>query len=185
VSRRRLERELKKLAESIGGDEAIAVIKALRGKDYQTDEELAEKTKIRVNTVRKILYALNEIGIAEFKRIKDQETGWYYYYWKLNMEKLPKVIMTKKRKELEKLKKKLEEGEQIYYWCGVPDHPKMTFDEALEYEFQCPICRRILNQYDNSKELEEIRKKIEQLEREIGLKKNKRKRGNDHGGYYK
>lgn len=55
-----------------------------------TDEELAEATGIRVNTVRRILYMLNDEGLADFKRIRDPETGWYYYYWRLETKSSPK-----------------------------------------------------------------------------------------------
>jgi len=176
VARRR-NKELFELAMDMGGEEAVEVIKALEKKKEATDEELAEMTNIRVNTVRKVLYMLYDQGLAEFKRIRDKETGWYYYYWRLETKRLPEIIRAKKMAELKKLREMLEEEtSEIYYHCGTPGHPKLTFDEAMEYEFQCPICGQMLMQYDNTQVVEELKKRIEELEIELGLRKKPRKK---------
>ncbi|AMQ18579.1 transcription factor E [Thermococcus peptonophilus] len=173
---KRKNKELLEIAQEIGGDEAVEVVKALEKMKEATDEELAEATGIRVNTVRRILYMLNDEGLADFKRIRDPETGWYYYYWRLETKKLPEIIRSRKMAELKKLKEMLEEEtSEIYYWCGTEGHPKLTFDEAMEYEFQCPICGRMLMQYDNTHIVEELKRRIEELEIELGLKKKPRK----------
>lgn len=174
---RRKNKELIEIAMDIGGEEAVEVVKALEKMKEATDEELAEKTGIRVNTVRRILYQLNDQGLADFKRIRDPETGWYYYYWRLETKRLPEVIRAKKMAELKKLKEMLEEEtSEIYYWCGEEGHPRLTFDEAMEYEFQCPICGKMLMQYDNSRIVEELKKRIEELEIELGLRKKPRQK---------
>ncbi|AEC52143.1 transcription initiation factor E subunit alpha [Pyrococcus sp. NA2] len=180
----RRNKELLEIARDIGGEEAIKIVKALEKKGEATDEELAEITGIRVNTVRKILYALYDAKLADFKRVKDEETGWYYYYWHIETRRLPEIIRTRKMQELEKLKKMLqEESNEVYYHCGNPEHPKLTFDEAFEYGFRCPICGEILQEYDNSKVIEELKKRIEELEIELGLRsppkkeKEKKSRG--------
>jgi transcription initiation factor TFIIE subunit alpha len=174
---RRKNKELLELALDMGGEEAVEVIKALEKKKESTDEELAEITGIRVNTVRKVLYMLYDQGLAEFKRIRDKETGWYYYYWRLETKRLPEIIRAKKMAELKKLREMLEEEtSEIYYHCGTPGHPKLTFDEAMEYEFQCPICGQMLMQYDNTVVVEELKRRIEELEIELGLRKKPRKK---------
>ena len=159
MARRKGRKELLELAMDMGGEEAVEVIKALEKKGEATDEELAEATEIRVNTVRKILYMLYDTKLADFKRIRDKETGWYYYYWRLDTKRLPEILRAKKMEELKTLRRMLEEETQeIYYHCGDPGHPKLTFDEALEYEFQCPICGAMLQEYDNSAIVEELKK---------------------------
>ncbi len=175
---RRKNKELIELAMDMGGEEAVEVIKALEKKKEATDEELAEMTEIRVNTVRKVLYMLYDQGLAEFKRIRDKETGWYYYYWHLETKRLPEIIRARKMTELKKLREMLEEEtSEIYYWCGSEGHPKLTFDEAMEYEFQCPICGQMLMQYDNTAVVEDLKRRIEELEIELGLRKKPRRSG--------
>ena len=39
-----------------------------------TDEEIAKETGIKLNVVRKILYKLYDLKIANYKRSKDPET---------------------------------------------------------------------------------------------------------------
>uniref|UniRef100_UPI0015A759EE Transcription factor E n=1 Tax=Pyrococcus furiosus (strain ATCC 43587 / DSM 3638 / JCM 8422 / Vc1) TaxID=186497 RepID=UPI0015A759EE len=97
------------MARDIGGDEAVEVVKALEKKGEATDEELAELTGVRVNTVRKMLYALYDAKLATMRRVRDDETGWYYYYWRIDTKRLPEVIRTRKLQELEKLKQMLQE----------------------------------------------------------------------------
>lgn len=46
----------------------------------ETDEEIAKKTGIKLNIVRKILYRLYDMGLASYKRSKDPETQWFTYY---------------------------------------------------------------------------------------------------------
>lgn len=171
AKRKSMRKELIELAREIGGDEAVEIVKALEKKKEVTDEELAEMTGIRVNNVRKILYEFYDIGIADFKRIRDKETGWYYYYWFLETKRLDEIIRNRKMKELNELKKMLDqETSEIYYWCGKPGHPRLIFDEAMEYQFQCPICGEILMEHDNSAIVEDLKKRIEELEMELGLR---------------
>ena len=168
---RRKNKDLLKFAEEIGGEEAKEVIKALEKTVEATDEELAEITGIRVNTIRKILYSLYDNQLAEFRRTRDKDTGWYYYYWHLETKRLSDIIRSKKVQELKKLKEALEEEtKEIYYHCGTPGHPRLTFDEAMEYEFRCPLCGEMLMQYDNSEVVKELQERIKKLEKELGIK---------------
>lgn len=170
MAKRKMRKAFIELVQGMGGDEAVEVVKALEKKKEATDEELAEATGIRVNTVRKILYMLYDQKLADFKRLRDKETGWYYYYWRLEINRLPEVLRAKKMEELKTLKRMLEEETgEIYYTCGTPGHPKLTFDEAIEYEFQCPICGAMLTEYDNREIVEELKRRISELEKELGL----------------
>ncbi|MDH5794701.1 MAG: hypothetical protein OEZ24_01195, partial [Candidatus Bathyarchaeota archaeon] len=49
---------LMKVANVLGGEEAIKIVEVLGQVDEITDEEIVEKTEIKLNTVRKILYRL-------------------------------------------------------------------------------------------------------------------------------
>ncbi|NPA47415.1 MAG: transcription factor [Thermococci archaeon] len=164
-------KELMELAMEIGGEEAQLVVKALQKKKEATDEELEEMTEIRVNTIRKVLYSLHEMGLADFKRVRDKESGWYYYYWHLETKRLPELIKARKLKELERLKRERDSTPQVYFWCGKEGHPTMTLDEAFEYEFRCPLCGDIMMQYDNTEKIRELDEMIERLEVELGIRK--------------
>ena len=62
-------------------EEAIPVLECLM-KGKVTDEEISEKTQLKLNIVRRILYKLYDAGVASYKRSKDPETQWYTYTWK-------------------------------------------------------------------------------------------------------
>ena len=58
------------LSQSIGEDDlknVKAIIQALIN-GSETDEEIHEKTEIKLNTVRKLLYKLHDASIANYKR---------------------------------------------------------------------------------------------------------------------
>ena len=49
---------LLKVAEALGEEDAVRLIDILKNSEETTDEEIATKTGIRLNSVRKILYKL-------------------------------------------------------------------------------------------------------------------------------
>ena len=68
------------------------------------DLEIAEETDIKLNTIRKVLYKLNEAGIASYKKSQDPETKWFIYSWKFEEENVSDIIT----KKYEKLSEEIE-----------------------------------------------------------------------------
>ena len=66
----------------------------------ETDEEIAKKTGIKLNIVRKILYRLYDMGLASYKRSKDPETQWFTYTWKFDKEEYVEKIRKNRIKRL-------------------------------------------------------------------------------------
>lgn len=62
---------LMKVATSIGEEEAIKLIENLKNLDEITDDEIANKTGIRLNSVRKILYKLYDHSLVSLRRTRD------------------------------------------------------------------------------------------------------------------
>lgn len=101
----------------------------------------------------------NDEGLVDFKRIRDFEIGWYYYYWCFEIKKFFEIICFRKMVEFKKFKEMLEEEiSEIYYWCGIEGYLKFIFDEVMEYEFQCLICGKMFMQYDNIYIIEEFKR---------------------------
>ena len=62
---------VKQLLTTVVEDESnLPIVEALND-GIETDEEIANKTGIKLNIVRKILYRLYDMGIASYKRSKD------------------------------------------------------------------------------------------------------------------
>jgi len=99
---------LMKVASSLGEEEAVKLIEHLKNLDEITDDEIATKTGIRLNSVRKILYKLYDHSLVSLRRTRDPKTGWFIFHWRLQPDQLEGFILSQKRRVLEKLNVRLE-----------------------------------------------------------------------------
>lgn len=149
---------LSSIVDGENGDENLAIIDCLV-EGIATDEEIAEKTGIRLNLVRKVLYRLHDSGLATYKRSKDPETQWYSYTWEFKQIKVNAQIREKGEELINSLKNSLEKEENsIYFTCN--EEHRFDFDLATSNGFICPDCGEELIGYDNSKDIEEIKTRI-------------------------
>jgi len=159
---------LVKIAEALGEEEAIKLIEILKNSDETTDDDLANKTGIRLNTVRKILYKLYDHSLVSLRRTRDPKTGWFIFHWKLQLDQLEGFILSQKRRVLEKLDIRLEyEKNHDFYYCYTPGCKRIPFEEAVELVFRCPTCGKPLMHYDNNKIIQALIKKTEQIRKEL------------------
>ncbi|MCX8172172.1 MAG: transcription factor E [Archaeoglobaceae archaeon] len=141
-----------------------AILYSLGIKDEFTDDQLALELGIEINEIRKALFAMYELGLAEYRRKKDDETGWMEYYWKLNYDKAKVVLKRELEKTRDKLLKKLKnETNAIYYIC--PNMcTKVNYDEAILMGFVCPKCRNKLEFLDCSDAIAKIEEEMRNIE---------------------
>ena len=59
----------------IAGEPGYQVAAAFVEKEL-TDDEVAKKTGIRINLVRKILYDLYDSRVVGYRRVRDESSGW-------------------------------------------------------------------------------------------------------------
>src|SRR4030066_876190 len=112
---------LVKVARALGEDDAVALLAILKGSGEITDDEIANKTSIRLNSVRKILYKLYDHSLVGLRRTRDPKTGWFIFHWRLQPDQLEGFILSQKRRVLEKLSGGLEYGKnQDFYSCNTP-----------------------------------------------------------------
>ena len=163
-----LDEELMKVARLFGGDEAVTVINLLKKKSEATDEMLATESTVRLNTVRKILYKFYDHGLVSCTRVRDEKTGWFIFYWKLQMDQLDAFIRSRKRRALEKLKQKLDyERNHSFFICKNCGDVRVTFEEAMESSFRCAKCGGQLQSSDNTAVVEFLEKRINQIDDEL------------------
>jgi transcription initiation factor TFIIE subunit alpha len=159
---------LMKVAEALGEEEAVKLIEILKNSDEITDDEIANKTGIRLNNVRKILYKLYDHSLVSLRRTRDPKTGWFIFHWKLQPDQLEGFILSQKRRVFEKLNIRLEyEKNHDFYHCNTPGCRRITFEEAVELVFRCPTCGKPLMHYNNEKIVQVLTKKLEQLRKEM------------------
>jgi len=157
-----------RIAELFGGEEAVRVVDILKEVNEITDEEIASRTGIRLNNVRKILYKLYDHSLVALRRTRDENTGWFTFHWRLQPDQLEGFILNQKRRILEKLETRLEyEKDHDFYYCYTLGCRRIPFEEAMELFFRCPTCNKPLMHFDNGQIVEALDKKVEQLRKEL------------------
>jgi transcription initiation factor TFIIE subunit alpha len=158
---------MKKIANVLGGEDAVKVVVALNKLREATDDELLNETGIKLNDVRKALNKLYNHSIVQCDRLRDEQTGWFIFRWRIQPDQFEGFIKNQKRKILRILKKRLdyESGNQFFY-CGTLGDSRVTFEEAMEMIFRCPDCGKKLEQFDNKDIIKTLSDKIEELEKE-------------------
>jgi len=160
---------LLKVATAVGDEEAVKLIGILKNPNETTDDEIANKTGIRLNAVRKILYKLYDHSLVSLRRTRDPKTGWFIFHWKLQPDQLEGFILSQKRRVLEKLNIRLEfEKNHDFFFCYTAGCKRLPFEEAVEVVFRCPTCSKPLMHYENDKIMEALTKKVETLRKELG-----------------
>lgn len=159
---------LTKVATAMGEEEAVQLVEHLKNVGETTDDEIANKTGIRLNLVRKILYKLYDHSLVSLRRTRDPKTGWFIFHWKLQADQLEGFILSQKRRVLEKLDVRLEyEKNHDFYFCSTPGCVRVPFEEAVELVFQCSICGKPMSHCGNEYLVEKLSEKVEQLRQEL------------------
>ena len=149
--------------EELLGEGGVEVASTIYDNEY-TDEEIAKETGIRVNTVRKVLYRLYDNRLASYRRTRDKKTGWYIYYWKMDLNKASEIMRNLEREYLQTLVQKLEyERNNMFFSCG-NGCEKIVFDSASENNFKCLECDSMLSYYDNSDIIRNLEDQIRRLQ---------------------
>jgi len=158
-----------KVAEVFGNEDAVKIMDILKEVNEITDEEIANKTGIRLNFVRKILYKLYDHSLVGLRRSRDENTGWFIFHWRLQPDQVEGFVLNQKRRILEKLETRLRyEKNHDFYYCSTPECERIPFEEAMELVFKCPTCNKPLMHYDNGELIEALNQKIEALRKELG-----------------
>ena len=163
-----LDEELIKIANLFGGEEAVTTVKSLKKLGEGTDETIANDCGIRLNTVRKVLYKLYDHGLVSCTRVRDEKTGWFIFYWRLQPDQLDAFIRSRKKRALDKLKQRLDfEKSHGFFVCKSDPEVRVTFEEAMETSFKCGKCGNQLESSDNGELISGIELRIQKLEAEL------------------
>lgn len=131
------------------------------------EDETQEIPRIALKEVRKSLYKLNERSLARYRRVRDRETGYFVYYWSPIYERILDLIISRRKQSIKKLRQRLDyEQRNLLYVCD-EGHTPVPFSDAFELGFICTTCSKELSQKDNTKTIEFLEKKIEELDREL------------------
>ena len=149
------------------GEEGLDLLERFPEDGEYSDEELAEKTGINLNLVRHTLYTLYEKRLAEYRRLKNTETGWLTYLWTLRLDRIQAAVMEDMRLVLEKLEARESfEEENDFYICNTCG--TFTFNEVVELDFACPRCTQPVEHFDNEALLSALKRRISAIRECLG-----------------
>jgi len=158
-------RFIAEMAETLTGPAGRKIVELLAIRNEMTDDEIAKILDAPINEVRIILHKLFDARLLKYRRERDKKIGWYVYFWRITDENAEIIYKQRKRKVLEKLKKRLiYETQNTFYACSNRDIPRLTFDDAFNNMFKCPVCGAILEPYDNSEIIIVLKNIIEKIE---------------------
>lgn len=143
-------------------EKSIQILKILGRVDEMTDQKLAEKLKIRANTVRRILNELHTKGILTYRKEREK-SGWYNYIWRMNHDQLPDFIAEEQSRHHSGLQDRLKFEEDNHFFECSDGCARLEYSRALEAGFKCPLCGNVLQHYDNDKDIKTLRREIKDV----------------------
>jgi transcription initiation factor TFIIE subunit alpha len=150
------------------GDEGLNLLERFPREGEHSDEDLAAKTGINLNSVRHTLYTLYEKRLAEYHRIKNNETGWLTYLWQLRNDHIYDALREDMTRVLEKLSRREKYEEENDFYICKDCQILLTFPLAMNSDFKCPSCEKPLGHFDNEMLLRSLKDRIEAIRKSLG-----------------
>jgi len=163
--------------EQIAGPLAPEIIKMYNSEKNYSPEEISEKLKKKITTIRSTLNSLHFRGIACYKKVRNAQ-NMFDFYWEIKFKKIIELVMESEIDNIKKIEETLNQQEgRDYFYC-----PKkcieVPFEVAAAYNFKCPNCNKNLEMRDSksltsalkkkkttiSKNIEKLRNIIEKIE---------------------
>jgi transcription initiation factor TFIIE subunit alpha len=145
------------------GEEGFKVVEKMPENEV-TDEKIAEITGVLLNIVRRTLFILYENRLAVYRRVRDTDSGWLTYLWRLDLSNLESQLLTESKKILKNLKSKLEfEDGKVFYTCKA-QCSRFLFETASDLLFRCPVCGEDLEYQDNESVIKALKQRINKIE---------------------
>jgi transcription initiation factor TFIIE subunit alpha len=125
----------------MGGENTINIIREF-DRDM-SDDELAKKTGIKPSEVRVVLNRLHSRGVFAYTRVRDKDSGWYSYIWKMDEGRLKDVGSLVIVGEAA-----LAVSREGYRCSSCSPQRIMDFSDAEDARFRCGGCGSCLEYVD-------------------------------------
>gem|GEM_PF-5869366 len=174
-------KEIQLFLKSIGGE--YAPILAANMIEPISDEDLAAKCNIRAADVRMILNKMHYMGVIDYNRSKDKESGWYYYGWFVRLDKLIDAYLQQKEEDLKNIEQRLNDSDAFTLYICRKCEQTYDFDRATSLLYHCPLCETILDRDITDEDLKKMARMAEQIRKETS--EIRRQFGHLHAKKYK
>jgi len=155
----------KRYLEKLVGKDGLKIVESMPDEEF-TDIMMVEKSEYNLNFIRKVLSILHEKNIARYRRLRDKESSWLNYYWKIYPENIQMSLKNELTRLYNNLSEKLDfEENNIFYVCSskIPCG-RYTFDFASDHYFMCPVCGKDLKVEDNTDIIKKLKKRLDEIE---------------------
>lgn len=161
------------VVKEVVGEDSIKVVQFLKDKKNISDFKIAEKVKADIHEIRNILYRLYNHNLVTYYRKKDRQKGWYISYWTFNKKRINDLMVQLHYSKIAKFTERLkvEEANRGNFYLCPNACVRVNFEKATDFGFKCPECGSILNLQDNSKTIEFLQSKIDDLKKSNGFSK--------------
>ena len=129
---------------NMGGENTINIIREF-DRDM-SDDELAKKTGIKPSEVRVVLNRLHSKGVFAYTRVRDRDSGWYSYIWKMDEGRLKDVGGVEVAEEAVQAS-----GKEGYRCASCSPQKVMDFEDAVDARFRCGGCGSTLEFVDSKR----------------------------------
>ncbi len=161
------DKEIEQSIKTIIGEDTIPILSLLKKRKNISEFKIAEKLNLPINTIRNIIYKMDTYNLLSSTRKKDKKKGWYIYYWTFHPEKAKSFIFLIKQKKLKRLKEELKKEQGNIFFICHDECTKLNIEDAMEIQYKCPECGKLMQQEDTQKKIKNLKKEVEDLEKEI------------------
>jgi len=151
----------------VAGPDVVPLVRILSDKSNVSEFKLADSMKAEINITRNMLYRLYDHNLVSFSRKKDKKKGWYIYYWTFNKNRVRDLLITLRKKKIEKLQERLQREKTTQFYVSKEAGIRLDFEKAHDFNFKCPETGQLMEVEDNSQRIAELERDLAQCEVEL------------------
>jgi transcription initiation factor TFIIE subunit alpha len=151
----------------VAGPDVVPLVRILSDKSNVSEFKLADSMKAEINITRNMLYRLYDHNLVSFSRKKDKKKGWYIYYWTFNKNRVRDLLITLRKKKIEKLQERLQREKTTQFYVSKEAGIRLDFEKAHDFNFKCPETGQLMEVEDNSQRISELERDLAQCEMEL------------------
>jgi transcription initiation factor TFIIE subunit alpha len=145
------------------GEEGLEMAKYLQEHPRISGVDILEHYKEqKPSAVRKVLYRMMEAHVAEYDKDTDAK-GWETFYWDLDLNEVKFILRRRWADELRHLRKQLKFEEDHQFYSCKQQHRRITFEDALDLNFQCPVCSEAMETVRTAEVKKSLKTRIDEL----------------------
>ena len=151
----------------VAGPDVVPLVRILSDKSNVSEFKLADSMKAEINITRNMLYRLYDHNLVSFSRKKDKKKGWYIYYWTFNKNRVRDLLITLRKKKIEKLQERLQREKTTQFYVSKEAGIRLDFEKAHDFNFKCPETGQLMEVEDNASRIADLEKDLAQCEIEL------------------